>query len=135
MCHMHKRDKVVRSGPADAARTHTAVAVAVKDPAFFIDGDFIKIEKVAILCATPRLPDACQALNRVVRRRIDRRPGLTTIISRSDKCVPFAPETYRLIVTRDIGAEETYRGATGTAADGFDFRSVKNAVRATEVHI
>ena len=81
------------------------------------------------------LPDAGHALNRIVWRRVDRRPGLATVISGGDEGVPFARETYRLVIARDISAQEPDGRAAGAATYRFDFSGVLDAVRCADVEI
>ena len=73
----------------------TTVAVSVKNPAFVIDSDFIKVEQVTVtvLSAATLLPDAGRSLYWVVRRSIDRDPGPAFVVSGRDEGIPHALES------------------------------------------
>src|SRR5438093_7061433 len=131
----HEGNKVIGCRAGDAARGHATIAVSIQNSAFVIDGDFVEVEQVSVLMAATLLPDAGHALNRTVWRRVDRRPGLATVISGGDEGVPFARETYRLVIARDISAQEPDGRAAGAATYRFDFSGVLDAVRCADVEI
>ena len=126
--HAHESHKIVRRSPSDTTCGHTAIAVAIEHPAFAVHGDFVKVEKVTVLMAAALLPDAGHALNGIVRGGVDRRPGHAAVVGGGDERVPFAREAYRLVVARDIGAQEANGGAAGATADRFDFGGILDAV-------
>src|SRR5439155_972794 len=78
----------------DARLGVTAVAVTVKHPTFVIDGDFVKVEKVAIavLSAPTLLPNTGMILNRIIRCRVDRDPGDSFVVGRGDVGIPHPVE-------------------------------------------
>src|SRR6266480_4642546 len=79
------------------------------------------------------LPDAGHALNGIVRRSIDRNPTLSAIISSGDECVPFSGEAYCLVVTSDISAKETDRGAARAAPHCFNLGGIQDTVGCAKV--
>ncbi len=74
-------------------------------------------------------------MNRIIRGRVDRRPGRATIVGGGDEGVPLAREAYRLVIAPDISAGEADRRAAGAAADCFDLRCVLDAVRGADVEV
>src|SRR5213595_58400 len=85
--------------------------------------------------AATLLPDAGHALYWIIWGGIDSRPGRATIVGGSDERIPFAWKTRCLVISGDISAEETNAGPAGRASDGFDFRSVLDAVRGADVEV
>src|SRR5207237_10078666 len=99
----------------DAGWGHAAIAGALEQPAFAVHGEFVKVEKVRVLMAAALLPDAGHALNGIVRGGVDRRPGHAGVVGGGDERIPFARETYRLVIARDIRAREADRAPAGRA--------------------
>src|SRR5260370_17350 len=100
----------------------TAVAVAIEHPAVVVDGDFVKVEQVAVpvFSAPAPLPDAGVVLNRIVGCSIDRDPGATFVIGSGDEDIPHAGEIPILIGSAGrighIGADEAASGAARATA-------------------
>src|SRR5712692_7524775 len=114
--HAHEGSNFLGSCACDAALGHTAVAVAIEHPAFGADGDFVKVEQIAVLMGATLLPDASHALNGIIRGGVDRGPSLAAVVGGRDERVPFARETNGLIVAGRVSAEEANGRAAGAAA-------------------
>jgi len=133
--HAHEGDKIIGSCARDAAFGDAPVAVSVEDVPFIVHGDFVKIEQIAVLMAATLLPDARHALHGIVGCGVHRRPRRAAIVGGGDERVPFAGETYRLIVASDIGAQEANGRAAGAATYRFDFGGVLDAVGCADVEV
>src|ERR1700731_2902165 len=131
--HGHPGGEVVRAGPADAAGGGATIAIAVKNVALIVDGDFSEVEQVAVLRAAALLPDAGGVLHGIVRRDVDGRPGRTAIKGAGDEGVPFAGKAKGLVIPRRIGTEETDCRAPITATNCFDLGGVNDAVSRAKV--
>ena len=83
--HAHVGGEIVRRGASDTTLGHTTIAVAIKDAAFVIDGDLIKVEQVAVGVASALLPNTTHALDRIVRCCVYRGPSLATVVSSGDE--------------------------------------------------
>ena len=73
----HVSYEIVRAGSRDTLGAHATIAVAVKNPAFVVDSDFVEVEQIALDVAATALPDTSFALDRIVRRRVDCCPRTT----------------------------------------------------------
>src|SRR3981081_454486 len=127
-CHAHECDKIVSRSAGDTTFGHATVTVAIKHAAFVVDGDFVEVEKVAVQMAATLLPDARHALHRIIRGGVTRRPSHAAVVGGGYERVPFTGETYRLVVARDIGAQEANGRAAGASADRLDFGGILDAV-------
>src|SRR5437899_13082625 len=74
-------------------------------------------------------------LNRIIRRCVNRHPGLAVIVSRGDKRVPIPWEAYCLVIAGDISTEETNCRAASGAAYGLDLGRVHNAVGSADIEV
>src|SRR4029077_1227755 len=81
------------------------------------------------------LPNAGITLDRVIRRSVDRCPGLAFIVCSCNKGIPFAWKTVGLVVGSLVGAYEATSGASRASADCLSMHSVLDAVRCTNIHI
>src|SRR6266403_5733266 len=131
----HEGNKIIACCARDAAFSHAPVAVAVENPAMVVHRDLVKVEQIAVIVAATLLPNPSLALNGIVRRRVDRHPRLTFIVSRSDERVPLSRETAGLIIARPIGAYKAASRATGTSANRLGVRSVLDSMRRTNIDI
>src|SRR6266404_4318486 len=133
--HSHKCDKIIGRRAGDAARRYASVAVSVENASVVVHGDFVEIQKIAVLVTATLLPNAASALNRIVWRSVDGYPSLTFIISSGNEGIPFALETVCLVVTWLIGAYEATSGPADTSADRLGMRSVLDPMRCTHIDI
>src|SRR5438067_13779059 len=105
----------------------TAIAVAIEHVAFGVDGDFVKVEQVAVatLAAATLLPNAGMVLNGIVGGGIDRDPGPALVVGRGDIDVPDSLKSPVLVgatgsrTISQISAEEAARGPSRAAAHRF----------------
>src|SRR5207302_4496733 len=101
--HSHIGNEIIRGCAGNATCSYAAVAVAVQNAAFVIDGYFIEVEKIAICRSATLLPDAGHALHGIVRRGVNGRPRLAAVIGGSDESVPFAWKAVGLVVAVHVG--------------------------------
>src|SRR6266513_5271967 len=66
----HESGEIIRRRAGDAAVCNTPITVAVENASVFIHGDFVEVEKVAVLMAAALLPDAGGVLNGIIRCRV-----------------------------------------------------------------
>ena len=85
--------------------------------------------------AATLLPDASHALNWVIRCGIHCRPGRAAIVGGGDECVPFAGETYRLVVACDVSAGEAHCRSPGAATYRFNFGCVLDAMGRPDIKV
>src|SRR5438094_7410122 len=133
--HAHERDKIIGGCAGDAPFSHAPIAVSVESAAMVVYRDFVEVEQIAVIVAAALLPDPSLALNGIVRRRVDRHPRLTFVVSRSDERVPLPRETASLIIARPIGAYKPTSRATGTSTNRLGVRSVLDSMRRTNIDI
>src|SRR5437867_3705507 len=131
----HEGDEIIGGCARDAALSHAPVAVSVESASMVVHRDLVKIEQIAVIVAAALLPDPSLALNGIVRRRVDRHPRLTFVVSRSDERVPLPRETASLIIARPIGAYKPTSRATGTSTNRLGVRSVLDSMRRTNIDI
>src|SRR5437773_2210710 len=108
----HEGDEIIGGCAGDASLGHASVAVSVENASMIVHGDFVEIQQIAVIVAAALLPNAGRTLNRIVRRRVDRHPRLTFVVSRSDERVPLSRETAGLVIAWLIGADEAASGAS-----------------------
>src|SRR5206468_8965086 len=131
----HEGNKIIACCARDTTLSDAPITVSVENPPSVVYRDLVKIEQIAVVVAAALLPDPSLALNRIVRRRVDRHPRLTFVVSRRDERVPLSGETARLVIARPIGAYKATSGATGTSTDRLGVRSVLDSMRRTNIDI
>src|SRR5438094_8367337 len=115
--HAHERDKIIGGCAGDAPFSHAPIAVSVESAAMVVYRDFVEVEQIAVIVAAALLPDPSLALNGIVRRRVDRHPRLTFVVSSSDERVPLYRETAGLVFDWLIRADEAESGASRTSSN------------------
>src|SRR6266478_1004603 len=131
----HEGGEIIRRSAGDAALCHTAIAVAVENASVFIHGDFVEVEKIAVLVAAALLPDSGGMLNGIIRCRVNRHPVCPVVVSRGDERVPIPREAYCLVITGDISTEEADCGAAAIAAYGLNFGGVHDALGSADIDV
>jgi hypothetical protein len=97
-CYTSHTPQTSAGGSRDTAGADAAVIITDEHTSFFVDCRVKEVEQVSTRPAATN----SAALNWITRRRIDGRPGLTTIVGGRDKEIPDAAKR-RLIKVRPPG--------------------------------